>query len=47
MHSQEYKEAAKASAETGIELVPDECNIYNWKAIIQAGHAAPAALSCW
>ena len=32
---QEYKEAAKAEAETGIQLIPDESNIYVWKAVIQ------------
>jgi hypothetical protein len=32
---QEYKEAAKAESETGIQLIPDESNIYVWKAIIQ------------
>lgn len=33
--SQEYKEAAKSAADTGIQLIPDESNIYVWKAIVQ------------
>ena len=40
---QEYKEAAKAEASTGIQLIPDESNIYMWKAIIRVRCNATAA----
>jgi hypothetical protein len=39
---QEYKEAAKAEASTGIQLIPDESNIYMWKAVIQVCHYGTA-----
>lgn len=39
----EYKEAAKAAADTGIQLIPDESNIYSWKAVIQGPEDTPFA----
>ena len=33
---QEYKEAARASEETGIELIPNESNIFVWRGLLKA-----------
>ena len=32
---QEYKEAARASEETGIELIPNESNIFVWRGLLK------------
>ena len=41
---QEFKEAAKAEASTGIQLIPDESNIYMWKAVIQVRRNGTACI---
>jgi len=40
----ELKEIGRAKVETGIELFPDESNIYSWHAIIQVFNQAFVAL---
>lgn len=34
----ELKDAEKTKAETGIELLPDENNIYTWRALIKVSN---------
>ena len=35
---QEYKELSRSKENTGILLVPDEANIYSWRALLQVGN---------
>lgn len=33
---QELKESARSKEATGIELIPDESNVFRWRALIKA-----------
>lgn len=38
---QELKEASRSKADSGIELVPNETNIYSWKAFLRGPEGTP------